>query len=815
MPATADSASRNANRALAVVRGLDESRMLAAVVVLVAVGIVALNLYAPAQPTFSQRALASLLIAMCAVPSLMWVAKRQWPHSAMPYVGVLYAACFALPIFLKLSLVGAWLGTPKLDDAAVEGALVLAIAGWAALMIGHFVVPLGALPSEGQAPRAPRLKALPSEGQAPRAPRMKALSSEGQAPRAPRLKALRRIEIVPSGPRFAKALAAVAALVGAPCLYLDNTAVVARYTGETLLPDEVAFPVAFLGQLVVFAALVLFHLQMRSQLGVAGRMCLAVLALYYTVLGFSTGMANHGLKAVVGLFVAYAVVAHRPSWRFVVLAALVGAFLILVQLPSRYDYRRLLWTHGVEPAGVPPGLGHQLEPQGESWPAIAIETPAYSVMLSGPLQPEELVFAHKEPGVCRRVRPTPDFHAFVHVYPVDLDDLAYLRRPYGFDQAGFTFKGGSVEGDRCVHRVPLPDYAIRAVRVGLFRIAVPASRPSYLPGRMELASNGEWRLLTRDEATWRIDPSAGRNRLIVAIEDKEQRRRMAMTGANNRILIKIDERNWAEYVVSEVDFSNPSVEQGWRATYGLAEMRRSEGDRTALTEGAAATLRYEQAGPIVGALSYVSSQGEGTNPSAPSASRSLAGNTVVYLQSLGYGLGDDAVKRHRWTVDRFDRLLPVAWVMANTPARIPHLRGETLRPLLHKLAPRAVYEGKLGDAQYVGWRYGFVLAAERTRNFKVHQLGEFYANFGGVGTIAGMLVLGLLYRVIHHLFHHRGASAATMAAGTHMLTVLMLEMESILSVSLGFVMWYAVVLAALAVVVRVGRQSLGSSRAGG
>ena len=784
MSATADSASRNANRALAVVRGLDGSRMLAAVVVLVAVGIVALNLYAPAQPTLSHRVLASLLIAMCAVPSLMWVAKRHWPHSAMPYVGVLYAACFALPIFLKLSLVGAWLGTPKLDDDAVEGALVLAIAGWAALMIGHFVAPLSAL------------------------------SSEGQAARAPRLKALRRIEIAPGGPRIAKALAAVAALVGVPCLYLDNTAVVARYTGETLLPDAVAFPVTFLGQLVVFAVLVLFHLQLRSQLGVAGRICLAVLALYYTVLGFSTGMANHGLKAVVGLFVAYAVVAHRPSWRFVVLAALVGAFLVLVQLPSRYDYRRLLWTHGVEPAGAPPGLGHQLEPQGESWPAI--ETPAYSVMLSGPLQPEELVFAHKDPGVCRRARPTPDFQAFVHVYPVDLDDLAYLRRPYGFDQAGFTFKGGPVENDRCVHRVPLPDYAIRAVRVGLFRIAAPASRPSYLPGRIELASNGEWRLLTRDEATWRIDPSAGRNRLIVAIVDEEQRRRMAMTGANNRIRIEVDERNWAEYVVSVVDLSNPSVEPDWRATYRLSELRGFEGDRTALTEGAAATLRYEQAGPIVGALAYVGSpQGEGTNPSAPSASRSLAGNTVVYLQSLGYGLGGGAVERHSRTVDRFDRLLPVAWVMANTPARIPHLRGETLRPLLHKLAPRAVYEGKPGDAQYVGWRYGFVLAAERTRNFKVHQLGEFYANFGVVGTIAGMLVLGLLYRAIHHLFHHPGASAATMAAGTHMLTVLMLEMESILSVSLGFVMWYAVVLAGLAVVVRIGPRLLGSSRAGG
>ena len=35
-------------------------------------------------------------------------------------------------------------------------------------------------------------------------------------------------------------------------------------------------------------------------------------------------------------------------------------------------------------------------------------------------------------------------------------------------------------------------------------------------------------------------------------------------------------------------------------------------------------------------------------------------------------------------------------------------------------------------------------------------------------------------------------------AGTHMLTVLAVEMESILSVSLGFLMWYAIAVVALA-----------------
>ena len=105
------------------------------------------------------------------------------------------------------------------------------------------------------------------------------------------------------------------------------------------------------------------------------------------------------------------------------------------------------------------------------------------------------------------------------------------------------------------------------------------------------------------------------------------------------------------------------------------------------------------------------------------------------------------------------------------------------------------------DVGDLGKRYGFV-APNVMNNVKVHQLGEFYLNFGVPGVLGGMFLLGLLYRAIHELFHKPVACVATMAAGTHMLTVLALEMESILSVSLGFLMWYAIAVALLALAVR-------------
>lgn len=753
--------------------GLPVKRWLIAVAVLLI--IIALNHYTPAQPTPLQRVLASLLIGLCAIPSLMWASKKHWSHSLMPYAGVLYAASFALPIFLQPDLVCRWRSETPLE-CPVEPALLLALGGWAVLMIGHFVVSAGWL-----------AQTLP------------------------------RIEVAPGDPRFAKMIAAAAACIGVPCFYLDNAAVLAHYAGQALLPDAAAFPVAFAGQAVVFAVLVLFHLHLRSQLGPVGRVCLIVLTAYYTVLGFSTGMANHGLKALFGLFAAYAIAVRRPTWGCMAWGALVAAVLLLVVLPSRYHYRQLVWTHGVEPAGVPGGRGHVLDALQGS--AQVVETSAYSATLADGV----LTFAHHDGMICKRRGPVIDYFVFVHVYPVDLDDLAYGRRPYGFDQFDFGIKIAEVEDGQCVNRVPLPDYPIQVVRLGLYGFATLPTFKSYLPGRLELTSpasdvvadvdsKGEWHLATRNATTWEIDPSSpAYSRLRVVVADEEERRHMTMIGANNRIRVEIDERNWAEYAVSAPRIS------GQLATFRLSELRRSQGDPAALADGAAATLRYEQGGEIVGFHRWPGQRPrEGTNPTALGASRSLASNTVIYAKSLPFAsVGPHLNRRYRKVVERFDRLLPVAWVMANTPDRVPYLRGETLRPLLYKLVPRTVFKDKPGDnLSLIDQRYGFLLPGDPTRHFKVHQLGELYANFGAAGALLGMLVLGLLLGTIHHLFHHASATATTMAAGTHMLTVLLLEMESILSVSWGFVAWYSIALLALAAASRVGRRWFGRPDAG-
>ena len=733
--------------------------MFAAVIALMAGGVVALNVYAPAEPTLLQRGLASLLIALCALPSVMWAAKKPWRHSLMPYVGVLYAAYFAAPIFVRRNFFGSWYASPLVDEAAIDSALLVAIAGWLALMAGYFAVL-----------RAKAVAALPA------------------------------VSVLPDEPRLAKAAAVVVGVVAAPFLYLDNATVVAFYSGEPMLPSSLAFPVVLAGQFVVFAMLVLFYLHLRGQLGVAGRIFLMGLAIYYTILGLSTGMVNHGIKAVFALFMAYAVVAPMPTWRGIAYGVVTAAVLLFVLIPTRYEYRQLIWTHGVDADKMWRLTMHQIDFREDT--ERAFETPAYRVWV----EDRTVTLAHNDPATCSvdEAR-TPLLVVFVHVDPADLNDLPQRRRQYGFDNVDFALSGGTVEDGRCVRSRRLPDYDILTVRMGLYRVASPAGPASYLSGRKVLASavgigdriteTGEWRLRSSDDSTWRIDPSRPlTSRLVIAVGADDQIRQ-ELDGGGMRIVVQMDEDNWAEYDVSRVA-SNES-----RIAFRLSELVRFKGDRSELTKGASALLRYEQADVIPATLGREAPGGLGRNPGAAMAHYSLARKTTVYAQSLATTLGNEGATAS--TPGRLDRLLPLAWVIRHTPEPVPFLGGETYLPLLFKLVPRAFFEDKPSDMQGFGRRYDFIPFGNHVNAFKVHQLGELYANFGGLGALLGMFLLGLLYRLLYELFHRPGASVVTMAAGTHMLTVLMLEMESVLSVSWGFLLWYAIAVAVLAVAARL------------
>ena len=58
---------------------------------------------------------------------------------------------------------------------------------------------------------------------------------------------------------------------------------------------------------------------------------------------------------------------------------------------------------------------------------------------------------------------------FLHIVPVDVDDLPAGRREYGFDNRDFAFttRGARMDGD-CVAAVPLPGYSIASIRTGQY-----------------------------------------------------------------------------------------------------------------------------------------------------------------------------------------------------------------------------------------------------------------------------------------------------------------------------------------------------------
>ena len=137
-----------------------------------------------------------------------------------------------------------------------------------------------------------------------------------------------------------------------------------------------------------------------------------------------------------------------------------------------------------------------------------------------------------------------------------------------------------------------------------------------------------------------------------------------------------------------------------------------------------------------------------------------------------------------------------AEVVEFTPSQIPYWDGETYYPLLYKPIPRLIYPDKPVEVtgQTFGHRYGFLNPEDRTTSYNLPQLIEFYINFGIVGVLLGMFLIGVLYRTIQHIFIHRGMGLGTVVASVYVFTKLLL-IESALSGVLGGLMWSLVFLA--------------------
>ncbi len=104
------------------------------------------------------------------------------------------------------------------------------------------------------------------------------------------------------------------------------------------------------------------------------------------------------------------------------------------------------------------------------------------------------------------------------------------------------------------------------------------------------------------------------------------------------------------------------------------------------------------------------------------------------------------------TVRRMNMITTLAAVQTLTPSVIPYWGGASYATLYWAVIPRFLYPDKpqklLG--QDFGHRYGLLDKFDKNTSYNFPQLVEFYANFGFWGVAFGMMIIGLLFRLVYY-----------------------------------------------------------------
>jgi len=142
---------------------------------------------------------------------------------------------------------------------------------------------------------------------------------------------------------------------------------------------------------------------------------------------------------------------------------------------------------------------------------------------------------------------------------------------------------------------------------------------------------------------------------------------------------------------------------------------------------------------------------------------SLAGRAMLMgqlLVSKVQGEGPVGTVQDGWTIvaGRSANLDLLADVVRQTGTTVPFWGGETYLSLVGFAVPRFIWPSKptktLG--QDFGHRYGYLDSWDTWTSINLPILVEFYANFGEVGVLIGMVIVGLLYRLLDNDLNRAG-----------------------------------------------------------
>lgn len=102
-----------------------------------AIVLIALNLYAPGSPTILERVLASAILASAALPVWLWMRCTDRTIPFMPFLTLIFAYYFALPVFLLKRYVTG-LFNPGISEHFITLALAYSLLGLYCMFAGYY-----------------------------------------------------------------------------------------------------------------------------------------------------------------------------------------------------------------------------------------------------------------------------------------------------------------------------------------------------------------------------------------------------------------------------------------------------------------------------------------------------------------------------------------------------------------------------------------------------------------------------------------------------------------------------------------------------
>jgi hypothetical protein len=170
----------------------------------------------------------------------------------------------------------------------------------------------------------------------------------------------------------------------------------------------------------------------------------------------------------------------------------------------------------------------------------------------------------------------------------------------------------------------------------------------------------------------------------------------------------------------------------------------------------------------------------------PVSGRSMLMVRLLATKIQTSGVQGALVDGFRAVVGRSANLDLLADVMRQTPAWIPYWGGQTYLSLVGIAVPRVLWPDKptkvLG--QDFGHRYRYLGNEDHATSVNLPFVVEFYANFGELGVIVGMFIVGMIYRLLERLVNNPGQHILTSVCAL-VLLVPLVNVESDFSLVFG------------------------------